>query len=169
MNERLYKSRTDVVVSGVAGGVADWLRMDPSLVRIVWVVLTPLTGGLALLVYIVMWIVVPVDPRDPSAAAPAAPPVPGSAPGGEAPTVEAPPAGEATTATTPAVPSPPPPLPAPRREPGNAGMIVGLGLIVLGGLFLAREFFPPFRWDYIWPVGLILLGALLIFGVGRRS
>lgn len=62
MNQRLYRSRTEVVWTGVAGGVAEWLRMDPSLVRIAWVILTPLTGGLALLVYLVMWIVVPVAP-----------------------------------------------------------------------------------------------------------
>ena len=50
------------MIAGVAGGVAEQLDADPSLIRIVWAVLIFLTGGLALLVYIVMAIVVPERP-----------------------------------------------------------------------------------------------------------
>ena len=51
------------MIAGVAGGVAEHLDADPSLIRIVWAVLIFLTGGLALLVYIVMAIVVPGTTR----------------------------------------------------------------------------------------------------------
>jgi phage shock protein C len=61
MSDRLYRSRTDRIVAGVAGGVAYALRLDPSIVRVVWAVLIPVTGGLALLVYIVMAVVVPEE------------------------------------------------------------------------------------------------------------
>ena len=54
MSDRLYRSRDDRMIAGVAGGVAEQLDADPSLIRIVWAVLIVLTGGLALLVYIVM-------------------------------------------------------------------------------------------------------------------
>ena len=54
MNERLYRSRSDRMIAGVAGGLAEIWNLDPSLVRIVWGVLVPLTGFIALLVYVVM-------------------------------------------------------------------------------------------------------------------
>jgi phage shock protein C len=60
--ERLYRSRDDRMLAGVAAGVAETLDADPSLVRILWALLTIFTGGLAFLVYIVMAIVVPVAP-----------------------------------------------------------------------------------------------------------
>ena len=47
------------MVAGVAGGLAAFLNIDPSLVRILWVVLIPLTGGLILLLYLAMALIVP--------------------------------------------------------------------------------------------------------------
>ncbi len=47
------------MLAGVAAGVAETLDADPSLVRILWALLAILTGGVAILVYIVMAIVVP--------------------------------------------------------------------------------------------------------------
>ncbi len=62
MDDRLYKSTTDRSLSGVCGGVAAWLGIDPSLVRVVWVLLALLSGGVFLIIYIVMAIVVPDAP-----------------------------------------------------------------------------------------------------------
>jgi phage shock protein C len=62
MNDRLYRSRDERIIAGVAGGVAYQFHMDPSLVRILWVILVPLTGGLALALYIIMAFVVPEEP-----------------------------------------------------------------------------------------------------------
>ena len=62
MNRRLYRSRTDSVISGVAGGVAEYLDVDPSIVRVVWALLAIVTGGVFVVLYIVMWIVVPEAP-----------------------------------------------------------------------------------------------------------
>jgi phage shock protein C len=60
----LHRSATDKVVAGVCGGLAESLEVDPSLVRIGFVVAT-IWGGLGLLAYIVMALVLPVgtDPR----------------------------------------------------------------------------------------------------------
>lgn len=58
MNRRLTRS-ADRMIGGVAGGVATWLNADPALIRIAWAILVPLTGGIALLAYIVAWVVVP--------------------------------------------------------------------------------------------------------------
>src|SRR5688500_3775202 len=73
MNCRLYRSRTDTIIGGVAAGVANYLNTDSALVRIAWAILVPLTGGAALIAYIVAWVVVPEeaklaeDPLDPAA------------------------------------------------------------------------------------------------------
>ncbi len=64
MNERLYRSRDDRVIAGVAAGVADLLNLDPSLVRVLWVILAIMSGGILFLLYIVMMIVVPEEPFD---------------------------------------------------------------------------------------------------------
>lgn len=61
--KRLTKSH-DRKLSGVAGGVADYLDTDPTIVRVLWVValfIGPL-GGAALIAYIIMWFIVP-DPE----------------------------------------------------------------------------------------------------------
>ena len=63
MTDRLYRSTDDRMIAGVAGGVAENLDADPSIIRIVWAVLIFLTGGIALLVYVVMAIVVPERPE----------------------------------------------------------------------------------------------------------
>ncbi len=62
MDDRLYRSTTDRSISGVCGGVAAWLGLDPSLVRVGWVLLALVSGGIFLILYIVMAIVVPDAP-----------------------------------------------------------------------------------------------------------
>jgi phage shock protein PspC (stress-responsive transcriptional regulator) len=49
--------------AGVAGGMAEFFELDPSLVRLLWVAATVVTGGLAVAVYILAWIVLPRDDR----------------------------------------------------------------------------------------------------------
>jgi phage shock protein C len=62
VNDRLFRSRDERVLAGVAGGVAQRFDIDPSLVRVAWVILSLLTGGAFFLLYIVMAIVVPEAP-----------------------------------------------------------------------------------------------------------
>jgi len=58
---RLCRSRTDRSVAGVCGGIADFFGVDPTLIRIVTILLI-LFGGLSLWVYIILWIVIPEEP-----------------------------------------------------------------------------------------------------------
>lgn len=56
--KKLYRSETDKVIAGVCGGLGEYLDIDPVLVRILFVVFT-LAGGSGLLLYILLWVIVP--------------------------------------------------------------------------------------------------------------
>ena len=75
--QRLYRSSDDRWIAGVAAGVADYFDVDPVLVRVIWLILVPLTGGIALLAYLIMIVVVPLEPGE---MPPQAPWQPGGAP-----------------------------------------------------------------------------------------
>lgn len=62
--KRLYRSRTDRKIAGVLGGIAAYLGLDPSLIRIAYVIATVLTAFVPLmLLYIVMMFIVPREPK----------------------------------------------------------------------------------------------------------
>ncbi len=62
MDDRLYRSTTDRSIAGVCGGIAAWMGLDPSFVRIAWVLLSLMSGGVFVVLYIVMAVVVPDAP-----------------------------------------------------------------------------------------------------------
>ena len=62
--QRLYRSTKDKMIAGVCGGLADFFGLDVSLVRLLAVIMA-LLGGHGILVYIILWIVVPVQPAGP--------------------------------------------------------------------------------------------------------
>lgn len=59
---RLYRSKRDRVIAGIGGGLGDYFGLDPVWFRIGFVVLT-LTGGSGLLIYLVLWLVIPEAPE----------------------------------------------------------------------------------------------------------
>lgn len=59
--KRLYRSRTDRQLTGVCGGLGAYLGIDPTLIRIAFVLLT-LFGGPGLLLYIILALIVPEEP-----------------------------------------------------------------------------------------------------------
>lgn len=58
MARRLYRSQTEKMIGGVCGGLAESLDVDPTLVRLVFVLLA-LLGGHGILLYLILWIVMP--------------------------------------------------------------------------------------------------------------
>ncbi len=233
MNDRLYRSATDRVFSGLCGGMADHFDLDPSLVRLAWVVLDVLTGIFPLLVvYIVMAMVVPEEPPvgapgpwatwtpQPGPGAPGGTGAPLWGPGSPAGTAAAGAQPEGTQPSQPADQAaaappgtqgtggeqaggprsggpwgpwgPPPPIGsdwhtvrayarAQRRaqraywrqqrwggDPGTAGLIFGVLLVLVGGVFLIGQTLPNFDTTLFWPVALIVVGALLLAGAFRR-
>ena len=61
MQKRLYKSEDNRILCGVCGGVGEYLGVDPTLVRLVWVLIT-LAAGAGLLLYIIAAIIMPGEP-----------------------------------------------------------------------------------------------------------
>ncbi|MFI5058613.1 MAG: PspC domain-containing protein [Candidatus Acidiferrales bacterium] len=55
------RSSTDKKIGGVCGGFADYFDLDPTIIRVVWLLLV-LFGGTGLVAYLVLWIVLPLAP-----------------------------------------------------------------------------------------------------------
>lgn len=175
---RLYRSR-DRQLAGVAGGMAEYLEIDPTVVRILWIIVGIASGGLALLAYIILALVIPPAPwttvPGPGGwAAPGAPagwssaptdPAPGSAAGWSTPPAAPGWNPQWTPAAGPA---------APRRSDTRglgAGAIIGVVLIVFGAIALADAALPGWVFGAILgPAVILALGAaLLVSSVRRRD
>lgn len=155
MQRRLERSTTNRVFSGVCGGLADYLSVDATLVRVFFVIATILTAFLFLLVYLVLLILMPlpgqrppIDDIWPSARTgdPAADAT-GTESGAEG----------VTSAAAPRAPANP--QDAERRRNTIGYVLVALGFIFLLGNLGAFRFV---QWQFIWPLVLVALGVLLI-------
>lgn len=172
---RLYRHPTDKVIGGVAAGVAAWMNVDPTVVRIAWVLLALFTGGIFLLLYIVMLFVVPLAPpgwqpgRGPGTSPYPGGPVEGGwgepvppTPGVPPPTPGWPPAASGSPSsadgwTPPSV-----------SGSGNASIVGGVVLILVGAWFLVDQY-VDIDWSLLWPVFVMLAGVVLIVLAGRRG
>jgi len=68
MPKKLYRSRTNKSFSGVCGGLGEYLNVDPTLVRVLWVIASLFMAGFpGLIVYIIMACVIPEAPEQPEA------------------------------------------------------------------------------------------------------
>ena len=129
---RLYRSTTNKVIGGVSGGLADYLNIDPVVVRILFVLLF-LFGGSGLLVYIILWIVIPAEK------------------------VVFKVAGDQNTE---AVAEEIDPAEKSRRT--NTSLVAGILLITFGLLFLASQLMPFCNIVDFRPLLRVLAGVLLI-------
>ena len=60
----LYRSRKNRIIAGVCGGLAEWLGWSPSWVRLLYVLISIFSAAFpGMIVYIILWVVVPNDPR----------------------------------------------------------------------------------------------------------
>jgi phage shock protein PspC (stress-responsive transcriptional regulator) len=181
MGDRLYRSRHDRMLAGVAGGLAEMWDADPALVRIIWALLVIFTGGIALLVYIVMAIVVPEEDDAypaPSAAAATGHPTRSTLAGESAGAMPLADTGDPAQAASSArqaredARAARRAARAERRGGMSPGIIFGGFLVLLGVFFLVREYLPQIDFDWFWPLILVLLGLLLVMsamGRGPRS
>lgn len=164
MAKRLYRSKRECIIGGVAGGLAEYFDVDPTIMRILWV-LVAFANGIGVLAYIVAWIVVPANPRWQS---------------GErfertesirnevldkAREVEARLKGEVAHLGQEETPR----APGSERSPESSAKVVGIVLVCIGLLFLARNFWSWIDFGTLWPVILVVAGvALLASGFARH-
>jgi phage shock protein C len=59
----LQRSRRNKVIAGVCGGIADWLGWDPTIVRVLYVIVSVASAAFpGILVYLLLWVVMPKAP-----------------------------------------------------------------------------------------------------------
>lgn len=186
---RLTRSSREKMWAGVAGGMAEYFDLDPSLMRLIWVAAAVVSQGLAIPLYILAWIILPRDDRATDTGHPrwrdwsqefhaetqrlaeearrtasefrgtAESEVPAAGPPAHPPVPEVPPA-------------------PPRTEPeyawsteleehrprGGSPRGVGVALVALGAFMLANNWgwFAWFNWSTMWPLIFIGVGVFLL-------
>jgi phage shock protein PspC (stress-responsive transcriptional regulator) len=150
---RLYRSSSSSVIGGVCGGLAEYLNADPVIFRVLFV-LAVLIGGGGLLLYIILWIVIPLK------AAPVINPTNYSNATNE---------NSSTNYNTSNMenydknPEPQKPVTGEDRKKNNDGNLWGgMILITLGILFLIDRFVPRIDFGDLWPFILVVIGVVLI-------
>lgn len=145
--KRLYKSRKNKVIDGVCGGIAEYMEVDPVLVRLVAALLIIFTGGVVVIAYILGMIIMPNQPWDAS-----------------------------TEEETPQSQDSPPSRQTGNSAPVGS-LIVGVVLMLFGVHFLLRNvpffhgyygWFWSMGWHYFWPTILIAIGLLIVFKAMRK-
>lgn len=148
MTDKLYRSEADKKIGGVCGGLADYFDIDSTLIRLV-VLLTFFMGGVGLFLYIIAWVVIPVNPRYQS----------GAAYGNSINVVDE--MKESVQDIGNSAQSFAQDLKA--VNPFHRKRYVGIGLMILGVIFLLDQWFPYFfDWGKMWPLILILVGVGII-------
>jgi phage shock protein C len=163
VNRRLYRCQHDRILAGVASGMAERFDLDPTLVRLLWVV-SVFFGGFGLLLYVVMAIIVPLEPAGGpavgmSATDPTAEGASGDASGDAA--GPAPAGWHATPVEHRHVP----------RDTGRLATGVGIVLILFGALALVDAVLPDWadHGRFLWPAFILGIGALLVASAMRRG
>jgi phage shock protein C len=146
MRETLYRIPSESKLFGVCAGLAKYFNLDVTLIRVIFVVLAFASGGIIVFLYLVLAIVLPEQ--------------------GRSSTVENKHKKEFSFEEK---------VQDLGREVRKNHAIsrfrnyMGVGLIVFGVLLLLQQIFPgvfSIRWDYVWPVFLIIIGLMV---VARRS
>ena len=142
MQKHLYRSRTDRVLAGVAGGIGRYFNLDSVFVRIFFVA-AAFGGGAGVWIYIVLWLILPEEPATlESSTTPAL--------------AEAATPGPVVATTDPAA--------VDRRN-----TIVGILLLTLGAVFLVHNYIPEFDFSDFWPIVLIAVGCAVLWNGTKRS
>lgn len=132
--KKLYRSNEDKIIAGVCGGLGTYFNIDSVIFRVLFVLLL-FAQGIGALIYILLWVIVPMENSD-------------SILNG-AKVYEHKEFGDKFNKNI---------------KNGNGKYIFGLFLVVIGLIILISHFFSiVLRLDYIWPIALIFIGLYFIF------
>jgi phage shock protein C len=59
--KRLYRSKKDRILGGVCAGLGEHLDVDPTVIRLIWAVVSVLSVGTGIVIYILAWIIIPEE------------------------------------------------------------------------------------------------------------
>jgi phage shock protein C len=62
--KRLYRSKKERILGGVCAGLGEHLDVDPTVIRLIWAVITVLSLGTGIIIYILAWIIIPEQSQD---------------------------------------------------------------------------------------------------------
>ena len=155
MKTKRYRSRTDSVLSGVCGGLGQYLGIDSTLVRLFFVLLALAGVGTGLLIYLAMWILVPLEGQD------------ASLPLEQRMRTGANEIGQRAQAFGNSL----------QRNTGAAGgqpaILAGAVLLLIGTMFLVQNLFgwwlPWLSFGTLWPLLLVLAGAVLLMRRAKEA
>jgi len=137
--KRLYRSLHNSTIGGVCGGLGEYFNTDPVIFRVIFAVAF-FAGGSGLLAYLVFWIITPVQPYQ---------------------------AGNQTAQSVKEEPTDKeikPEYMEPEKKQRSDGSIWGgIILITIGAIFLIDRFVPRIDFGDLWPLILVVVGAILIF------
>ena len=145
-NKKLYRNQNESIFAGVCGGLADYFDIDVTLVRIIFVILA-IGGGSGVLLYLILWLVIPSEEgritnseREENIK-------------------------NFTDSVGKKVKSVAKEIDKEVRVEKRQGNFLGLILMFLGIILLIDKIIPMvIRWDYVWPIVLIVLGGYLFYG-----
>ena len=160
MEKRLYRSRSDRMVWGVCGGLAKYFGIDPTIVRVIFVLLI-FANGLGLLAYVILAIIVPLESSKVTT------PKETVRENVEEMKETATELGREIQSTLAGEEDESEEVTKTRRRRLN---LFGIVLIVVGILFLLGSFnlFWWFQWGNLWPLIIVAIGVLIILSARRR-
>lgn len=159
MYKKLYRSNTDKMIGGVSGGIAEYFEIDPTIVRILFV-LAVFFGGGGLIAYIILWIIVPEKPY-------VFPGMNQTKQENQSSFSQSSQANESNEYTSATNGEPFNYAAYQQKQKSNTNSVAGIVLIVIGALFLLNNFIPRFNFSDFWPFILIAVGIGLILNAKK--
>ena len=159
MEKKLYRNEHGKMIGGVCAGIADYLAIDPTIVRLVFILTLVFGHGTGFIAYILLLVVLPK--RNVFAG-------PDFKPGVD---YRVPPTQPFNTPFNQPFGQPFAFPPVPPKKASNAGVICGVILIALGSIFLIDklDFIPDFDFDKLFPLAIIGAGAAIIFAGQKKQ
>ena len=148
MDNRLFRSQTDVMIGGVCGGLARYLRVDAALVRLFFVLLALGGNGIGILVYLLLWMILPLEGKERNAT------LQDNVRSSSEEIAERTRMMGKDLQNIVSNPNP------------RTSLIIGSALIILGAIFLLQNLNISWlywlKFDVVWPILLIIGGAALL-------
>ena len=134
MSSRLYRSRDDII-SGVCGGIAEYFRVDPTLIRVAWALITVFETSIGIIAYLACAYIIPRNP------------IKGH---GYDVSQDDNEQNNSNSYDTDA-----------KKKSGNT--TIGLIFVLIGVIIISRQFFSWLNFGNLWPAALIILGIYILF------